>query len=380
MGNKDSNIQFEILFYPQYQNEHGQAICYPGSVLEGVVKLIAASPIPVHHIKLVFKATERVNYDAMGWEKSKTTDDRLFAVRTILWGFPVGAQVPSDAWPILETGEHLFPFTCQMPVINFPPTFQHHLIATAFSMIVSVERPKQMPILSKPVHLQFQPIIETMPVKNLHALIEETRLGQSVSAKVSIPRLAYNIYQDVLSIPITIQFFSPDENLMGISQLHAYIKRYYQINYKTFSRNEVTTITSHHLAKLPSSNTLTFQLKMPEREEIPPTLTYSNHLKIEYRLVVTVKVRHGPLNMKKKLFDAPLTFGTLPPGTRAPRQLEPYSRLVDNRSSVHSKPTFLKPEPVSEEEFLPAYDSEEIPPSYRSNIPSNVHLITSIQS
>jgi hypothetical protein len=84
--------------------------------------------------------------------------------------------------------------------------------------------------------------------------------------------------------------------------------------------------------------------------------------------------------MKKKLFDAPLTFGTLPPGTRAPRQLEPYSRLVDNRSSVHSKPTFLKPEPVSEEEFLPAYDSEEIPPSYRSNIPSNVHLITSIQS
>jgi hypothetical protein len=60
MGNKDSNIQFEILFYPQYQNEHGQAICYPGSVLEGVVKLIAASPIPVHHIKLVFKATGNI--------------------------------------------------------------------------------------------------------------------------------------------------------------------------------------------------------------------------------------------------------------------------------------------------------------------------------
>lgn len=60
MGNKDSNIQFEILFYPQYQNEQGQAICYPGSVLEGVVKLTAASPIPVHHIKLVFKATGNI--------------------------------------------------------------------------------------------------------------------------------------------------------------------------------------------------------------------------------------------------------------------------------------------------------------------------------
>ncbi|KAG1452472.1 hypothetical protein G6F56_007813 [Rhizopus delemar] len=326
---------------------------------------------------------ERVNYDAMGWEKSKTTDDRLFAVRTVLWGFPVGAEVPNDVWPILEVGEHLFPFTCQMPVINFPPTFQHHLIATAFNMVVSIERPKHVSILSKPITLQFQPIIETMPVKNLHALVQETRLTQHILAQVSIPRLAYNIHEDPLSIPVTVQFVCPDEHWVGISQLQAYIKRCYQINYKTFSRSEAVTIVSHQMHKLPThSNTLNFQLKLSDQkeEELPPTLTYSNHLTIEYRLVVAVKVRHGPLNIKKKLFDAPLTLGTLPPGTSAPRQLEAYSNIVDNRSSANSKPTFLRPEPLSEEEFLPAYDSEGIPPSYRSNIPRNVHLTASIQS
>jgi hypothetical protein len=54
---EDSPIDFEILFYPQYQDENGGVVCYPDSVFEGIVKLKVSEPIPAHHVKLIFKAT-----------------------------------------------------------------------------------------------------------------------------------------------------------------------------------------------------------------------------------------------------------------------------------------------------------------------------------
>lgn len=244
---------------------------------------------------------ERVNYDAMGWEKSKEDDNRLFAVRTILWGLPTHIRLPEDRWPILPAGEHTFPFVLQMPVINFPPTFHHHLIATAFHMFVSVQKAGEpIPIQSKPWPIAFQPIVETIPIKNLHAFTEETKLTNHVSTIVSVPRLAYNIYDKNQSIPITVQFHSSNPHEQThISQLRVYIKRYYGISYKTFSRNEATIITQYDHPKLPTTcpSTVTMKLRLPETTEnsLPATLTYSPHLSVEYKLVVLAKIRHGPI-------------------------------------------------------------------------------------
>jgi hypothetical protein len=318
-----------------------------------------------------------VNYDAMGWEKSKEDDNRLFAIRTMLWGLPSGIDIPEDAWPILSAGEHNFPFVCQMPVINFPPTFHHHLIATAFNMIVSVEKAgESTPILSKPVPVCFQPIVETIPIKNLHAFTEEHKITNHVSTHVSVPRLAYNIYDKNQCIPVTIQFQSDHQEQIHISQLRVYIKRYYGISYKSFSRNEATVVTHYDHPKAPTTcpSTVIMKLNLPSQDELPATLNYSAHLTVEYKLVVTVKIRHGPIHVKKKLFEMPIIFGTLPAGTRAPRQLESYSNVVDNRATINSKPTFLRPEPkTEEEECLPAYDSA-LPPAYRCSSTSNLRV------
>lgn len=313
----------------------------------------------------------------MGWEKSKEDDNRLFAIRTMLWGLPTGVDIPVEAWPILPVGEHNFPFVCQMPVINFPPTFHHHLIATAFNMIVSVEKAyENLPILSKPVPVYFQPIVETIPIKILHAFTEETKITNHVSAHVSVPRLAYNIYDKNQSIPVTIQFHSHHQEHIHISQLRVYIKRYYSINYKTFSRNEATVVAHYDHPRAPTTcpSTVTMKLDLPAQEELPATLTYSPHLTVEYKLVVSVKIRHGPIHVKKKLFEMPIIFGTLPAGTRAPRQLESYSNILENRSAIHSKPTFLRPEPKSEEEeCLPAYD-DTLPPAYNCSSTTNLRI------
>jgi hypothetical protein len=57
MSNRHPNISFNILFYPQYHNDEGQVVCHPGSVFEGIVQVRVMEPMPVHHIKLVFKAS-----------------------------------------------------------------------------------------------------------------------------------------------------------------------------------------------------------------------------------------------------------------------------------------------------------------------------------
>ena len=396
MSNRHPNISFNILFYPQYQDEHGQVMCHPGSVFEGVIQIKVTESMPVHHIKLVFKASgkieyktgfltvilisslERVNYDAMGWEKSKEDDNRLFAVRTIIWGLPSDEHLPESSWPVLTAGEHNFPFVLQMPVVNFPPTFQHHLIATAFNLFVSVQKAgENVPICSKPWPIAFRPIVETIPVKNLHAFTEETKLTNTITAMVSVPRLAYNIHDKHQFIPVTVRFHADkQQEPIHISQLRTYVKRYYGISYKTFSRNEATIITQYDHPKLPTTcpSTITMKLRIPEESDLPATLTYSPHLKVGYKLVVCAKMRHGPIHIKKKLFEMPIIFGTLPAGTRAPRQLEPYSKLVENRSIILSKPVFLRSDHAEqdEQENLPAYDSGDMPPVYSNSISSAV--------
>ncbi|KAG1447413.1 hypothetical protein G6F56_009270 [Rhizopus delemar] len=321
-------IHFEILIHPQYQNDHGQATCSPGSVVEGLVKAYVTMPTIIKHIKLIFEATEKLNYAAMGWEKARARDGRLFSASKVLWG--------SSEWSIIDVGEYIFPFICQMPVVNFPPTFHNHSIDIEFVMFVSAQRPKQTPIISKPIELQFQPIIETITTKNLHVSVQKTQLTRHITAQVSVPRLAYNIHEDLLSIPVTVKFLSEDEYHLGVSQLQIYITRCYQVFYKNYSRSETTTITSCEIKKLHThSTTHSFQLKLDDQKKnIQPTLNYSSCLKVEYRMVVAVKVRHGLINIKNKLFDEPLTFGTLSPGVSTPRLLEPYTRTVDNRSGV----------------------------------------------
>lgn len=51
------DFEFEIQCFPQYLNEQGHIACHPGSVFEGIVHIKVLNSTPVHHIKLVFKAS-----------------------------------------------------------------------------------------------------------------------------------------------------------------------------------------------------------------------------------------------------------------------------------------------------------------------------------
>ncbi|KAI9263731.1 hypothetical protein BY458DRAFT_491063 [Sporodiniella umbellata] len=348
--NSESPVRFQISFCPKYQDPDGRIFCSPGSVFEGTVKVTLSKPMPVSRIKLIFKASEKVNYYIMGWEQPKDDISKLFTIRTTLWGFPSDVQLSPENCFILEQGEYTFPFLCQMPVINFPPSFENHLIATNFHLFAALESP-QTTILSKPFSLDFQPIVE---VKS-SPVTECIRLKQNLCINVVVPCTQYSLLEPI-KIPIEVQFSS----LTCISQLLASVKRVCRLDYKSFSNTETTTIASYSQYRI-SALSLKFPLKIASSPK--PTLSYSRYFTIEYRLVVTVKVRYGVLQFRKKLLDVPITLGTLPLDVKAPRQIEAYSHLVENTTDAFCKPSFLKP-PEPSEEYLPAYDHESMPPVY----------------
>ncbi|KAF7726734.1 hypothetical protein EC973_008508 [Apophysomyces ossiformis] len=381
-GFKRAPTQFNIDILPQYYNEKGQVVCYPGSVFEGTVRLLLAEPLDVQHLKVTFKATgrqlfwsgttitqygnlERINYDAMGWGKSKN-DGRLFAVRTVLWGFQTNEDGP---WPTLEAGEHNFPFVCQLPLVNYPPSFDHHFIATTFMLNASLERPGQESFHSSPRKIQFQPILETSLVKPLGTYAEEVKISNAVHAFVSLPSLAYNIFEHQ-KIPVRLSIRSgrqQTERAESFYVLHIYLKRYMTIVHDSFSRTEAVTV-SYVDERVAAGDDVTVHLRLPPDQTV--TLDYSNRFTLYYRVGISVKTRHGPLITKKKLLSIPVTFGTLPAGARAPADLTKFSDdRVMNDTSLQTKPKFLRP--IRCENELPAYDLLR-PPSYSTAMSSAV--------
>lgn len=57
ISHKHPQVSVDILFDSRYLNADGVVTCCPGSVFEGSVKVKTRVPIPVSHIKIVFKAT-----------------------------------------------------------------------------------------------------------------------------------------------------------------------------------------------------------------------------------------------------------------------------------------------------------------------------------
>jgi hypothetical protein len=92
---------------------------------------------------------------------------------------------------------------------------------------------------------------------------------------------------------------------------------------------------------------------------------YSFHLKIMYQLYVTVHLKSNSLFRHKIKFVVPITIGTLGRGIAPPRELLSYTdREVVHEHGMRFKPRFLLNEQRCDDDDLPAYDSEDSPPSY----------------
>ncbi|CAO3628816.1 unnamed protein product [Cunninghamella echinulata] len=407
-GLKHAPTHFAIEILPQYLSKEG-LVCYPMSVFEGFIVLKLSEPIPVKRIKIIFKASERVNWDVLGWEKSKDGDERLFAIRTTLYNH----EITGD---ILEAGEHTFRFAIELPPVNFPPTIDHYLIATTFHLVASLERQQSnshemKTFRTPPYPVQFKPVLQTrlLKVTPTSPLSQhQTSVTQRVSAHLTLPSLEYNIF-DTKKIPVQLVFLANHPQYIinaSLQQVKIALKQTLTIHHKTFTRTETTTYYQTDLripfnsvqnrTASPSSSTDcsstillqadipinndndvdsnnsntddTIRQQQPSKKLTLPTVTFSTRFNLRYTLEVSIKYRTGPLASKKKLFSLPIHFGTLPAGALPDDNLLLYmDDVVKNCTTLVYKPKFLAP--INHpDEVLPAYDDLYRPPTYESRI------------
>ncbi|KAK4512975.1 uncharacterized protein ATC70_003686 [Mucor velutinosus] len=401
-------VQFSISIL-RIDGDTQKKTCHPGSIFEGVVKLKLDTPLAAQHLKLVFKGAERIHSDTIG-KANKKRGERLFAIRTILWGKP---SCQNNLWPLIESGEHVFPFMCEIPMVNYPPTFRHHLASCEFELLASLERPALRPFQTVPYQVRYEPFIESKSIKLPNIYQEKLRLDNTHNVVVTLVKgCDYNILDsrtETMKVQLSIINLQKgkqhqDNNAALFNHIEAYVKREVDVTHGSYHRADTMVMTHVEQSKFGVGNhrgACTYYINIPIPIEISkknnPTIlrnfsvlgmttttNFSKHIKIEYKLYITAKVRHGLMWAKRQLFCIPLHFGTVAPGEQLPSTLVSYRHpSVTSDTTLSTKPKFIRP--PSLEEQLPAYDEETPPPVYCVPIAGDVnthrqnrlHLITS---
>ncbi|KAI8065398.1 uncharacterized protein B0P05DRAFT_580936 [Gilbertella persicaria] len=363
-----------------------QTTCHPGSIFEGTVNIKLETPIAAQYLKLVFKGAEKIHSDVIGKEH-KRKGERLFAIRTVLWGIPDDNEIQTQ-WPIIEPGEHQFPFMCEMPMVNYPPTFRHHLASCEFELVACLERPGIRPFQTTPYYLRYEPFLSSSQSKQAALYQEKVRLSNAYKATISLPGgCQYNLL-DTRSIPLELSIqhlLNKQQPSEVLNHIEVYVKRQVDVTHGTYFRSD-TMVMSHvdqstFRLKRTKAGTRTFAITLPLPTRINPDLDqttqrnfevlgmtthidFSKHIHMNYRLYVTAKVKHGLIWTKRQLFCIPLHFGTMSRGEQVPSSLVSYrDPVVTADTTLSTKPRFIRAPSLDEQ--LPAYDEETSPPVYQ---------------
>ncbi|KAI8636720.1 hypothetical protein BD408DRAFT_425678 [Parasitella parasitica] len=380
--NPPNNFSISIL---RIDGDTQKKTCHPGSIFEGVVKLKLDAPLAAQHLKLVFKGAERIHSDAIG-NAHRKRGECLFAIRTVLWG---KSSCQGRLWPLLESGEHLFPFVCEIPMINYPPTFRHHLASCEFELLASLERPALRPFQTVPCRIRYEPFIELKSAKRPSIYQEKIRLDSTRNVVVTLVKgCDYNILDsrtETMKIQLSIDNLLKDKPFQdnNINHIEAFVKREVNVTHGSYHRSDTMVMAHTEQSKFGVGNhhgARTFYINIPLPIEISknnnPTIlknfsvlgmtttaNLSKHVKIEYTLHITARVRHGLIWTKRQLFSIPLRFGTVAPGEQVPSTLVNYrDPSVTLDTTLSTKPKFIRP--LSLQEQLPAYSEEPRPPVY----------------
>ncbi|KAI7870220.1 hypothetical protein BDF14DRAFT_1775950 [Spinellus fusiger] len=360
-------MSFTIRLSSEY-HPGGKALCYPGAIIHGTVEITLAEPLKAQSLKLVFKAAERLNYDVLGWN-SNESDGKLFGVKTILWGLAHNSESPESVWPTMEAGHFTFPFICELPLINYPPSFNHSLIACTFSLVASIERPNKRSFSTTPYFLQYHPMIETCPMKTYQPYQQIVDLTSSSTARISLPSLSYNIL-DSKSVPVKVDLLSThlSNRFPMATHLIITLKRFMKISRGNFYRNETVLISEVERRIDTTIKQLLIHLPLISENtnlKTTATLNYSRYLSLTYKISIGVKYRHAPfVSTKKLLCVIPIQLGTLPTGCQAPSEMMVFTEpRVSQDTTVLTRPKFIKSSRLERDSQLPVYD-EKKPPSY----------------
>ncbi|KAI9498806.1 hypothetical protein BDB00DRAFT_403929 [Zychaea mexicana] len=352
---KKAPVRFRIEPAPQYCNQDGQLTCSPGALFEGTVLVQLSEPLAAVQLKLAFKLSEMLNYDAIAWGK-RIVEDRIFNVRTVLWGHPSHDTESVRNWPVMEPGYHLFPFTCAMPNVNYPPSaLNNTLVYYAFHIVATLDRPGLRPFQTEPCVVSFQPKIPIPPTLALASSTtsfkEEKQLGP-ISVAVRVPTTTYHI-GDILRVAIR----ASDLIFATVS-----LEQHFKVTTSAF--HSTKTIVLKHVQR--RMETGEFLILLNEEDGVSPSFEYGRQVDMRYSVKIVVKCKQNTLQTKKKTFLVPVFIATASAAEVALEDelLLPYTDdVVVSDNTLLTKPKFLRhqTEPLP---LLPPYDAADCPPGY----------------
>lgn len=298
----------------------------------------------------------------------KKKGERLFAIRTFLWG--KYTTEATNKWPVIESGDHRIPFVCELPMVNYPPSFSHDLASCEFELVATIERPGYRPLQTPSLSIRYEPYVAIS--EPLTPYYETATVSPDIKAILTLPSGCgiHLLDPDASQFQFYLDIKSENHTLNG---LEATIVRKMEVKYGSRRRKDTMVMchsghlsNRHVVLNLPTKlNQHKIQLSSKSFSFLGMTtsLSFSRFITLEYQLVVTCKVKQGLISTKKQLFCVPLSVGTLPPGEQVPSTISYYrDPHVTSDSTLLTKPKFLKA--IPQEEQLPAYTAEGSPPIY----------------
>ncbi|KAM3579682.1 hypothetical protein VKS41_007768 [Umbelopsis sp. WA50703] len=281
---------------------------------------------------MLFIGAENLRPDVAAMSGVLLEQTPFFAVRTML----VGKDRPSE----ITTGTHRYPFAIQLPMVNYPPSFEHHLCKCSFRLVVVLQVENQ-PRRYCERQIRYIPYIETSPLKSHHTV-------SSQKCTITLPSLSY-----VPSDNIPISYDSSQHALLAIS-----IKLCRRLSYGiagTINHMDEFVYQTDTKFHEPVFSGITY-FTLPEN--LTPSIDYSDFMSMSYTLEISVK-RNKLLGTAVHL-KVPITIGTMGPGIRTPTELKTYRMAKPGTPSTRNTTPAFVPR-IEYEDCLPEYDDCRLP-------------------
>jgi hypothetical protein len=278
-------------------------------------------------------------------------------------------------------------------MVNYPPTFRHHLVSCEFELVACLERPGIRPFQTIPYSVRYEPLILSTLIKTPDIYQEKIRISNSFKVLVTLLKgCHYNLLNtNNIKIQLSIIRITSANNKQQtdnssttlLSHIEAFIKREVDVTHGVYHRSDTMVMSHVEQSTFGVGNPngdRTYYINIPIPTEfnqnncasitknfsvfgMTTTVDFSKHIKMNYKLYITAKVRTGLISTKRQLFCIPLHFGTIAPGERMPSSLVSYrDPSVTADTTLATKPKFITP--PNHDEQLPAYSQDDSPPDY----------------
>ncbi|CAO3652728.1 unnamed protein product [Mucor fragilis] len=368
----DPIVSISIELLPEFGfTVQDEPVYGPGSVFQGIVHLrMKESPVAADRIVLTFRGAEHATavHDGIKF-LVPLIKNPFFGMQQTLW-----QRTRDDC--LLTESHYQFPFTIQMPMIQFPPSMDHALYQCKFDLSAKLIRTTfTLPTVLTQRTISYMPFIETSLLKQPN--IEEG-YHNGLYASAQLHSLAY-VPGD--SIPITVvtsrrhaskkKKTDEDQPAEVNSILLELCEKVELVQSRAVSITRVVASTlyktnskghKYSMTKTRNGGGAEYQVALPLPVDLTPSINYSKVVRVSYTL--RIKIKSSQCALMGTFFNSvvdmelPLKIGTLGYGIRASQDLQVY--YVDTENS----PRFLRS--LEYEESLPLYESSRLP-SYQQD-------------